>query len=437
MIESTSNRTYKFLFVLWEGGGNVPPILGLARRLVDRGNSVRVISDPANALEAKRAGCEFTSYTRAPHRHDKQAASTIVNDYDAKSPAQALYIYMDKVLAGPAFAYAQDVLEELEKHPVDVVVVSEGLFGGHFAAEKLGIPNVMVIPSGYNFYAPGMPPPGMMPKAGLVGWLQDKVYSAMFGRITAYALPGLLNARKVLGLSELQTFSQYINQLDRILLLTSSAFDFPAKLPPNVRYAGPVLDDPTLVEPWQSSNDNERPLVVVGFSTTYQKHEKLLQNVIDALGELPYNGLVTLGLTLDEKQFRVPSNVTVRQFISHAQVFPKASAVITHAGHGTVIRALANGIPLVCIPIGRDQPNNAARVVARGAGVRITPKANVTAIRNAIQQVVETPSFHENARELAQTILRDAESQTAIAELERIAGLSRIEVRSSSSVGAT
>jgi MGT family glycosyltransferase len=429
MDANNTNLPRKYLFVLWEGGGNVPPILGLARRLVERGHQVRVISDPANEREVYMAGCEFTPYIRAPHRHDKSAASTIANDYDAKSPTQALYIYMDKVLAGPALAYAQDVLEELEKHPADVVVVSEGLFGGHFAAEKLGIPSVMVIPSIYNYYAPGMPPPGMLPRSGLVGWLQDKLYAMMFRRIIAYALPGLLSARKALGLSELQTFNQFMNQLDGILLLTSSAFDFPAKLPPNARYVGPVLDDPGLVELWQPTNEDKRPLVVVGFSTTYQKHEKLLQNVIDALGELPYRGLVTLGPSLNEKQFRIPSNVTVRQFISHAQVFPQASAVITHAGHGTVIRALANGIPLICIPIGRDQPSNAARVIAHGAGLSLTLKANATVIREALQQIVETNSYHENARRLAKTILRDAQSQSAVEELERIAELPHVEMK--------
>jgi MGT family glycosyltransferase len=429
MNKNITTTPRRYLFVMWEGGGNVPPILGLARRLVQRGHSVRVMSDPANEREAREAGCEFTAYTRAPHRHDKSAASTIVNDYDAKNPAQALYIYMDKVMAGPALAYAQDVLEELEERPVDVVVVSEGLFGAHFAAEKLAIPSVMVIPSGYNFYAPGMPPPGMLPKSGLVGWVQDKVYATMFRRITAYALPGLSNARKALGLGELQSFSQFMNQLDGILLLTSAAFDFPAKLPPNVHYVGPVLDDPALVKPWQASGEDKRPLVVVGFSTTYQKHEQLLQNVIDALGELPYRGLVTLGPALDEKQFRIPANVTVRQFVSHAQIFPQAAAVVTHAGHGTVIRALANGVPLVCIPIARDQPNNAARVVARGVGVRLTPKADTMAIRSAIQKVVETPAYHENAQQLARTILSDAQSQSAVEELERIAKSPQLEMQ--------
>ena len=421
-MNETSPR--RFLFVLWEGGGNVPPILGLARRLLERGHSVRVMSDPANEPEVRGAGCEFTPYTRAPHRHDKSAASTIVNDYDAKDPSQQLFIYMDKILSGPALAYAQDVLDELDKRPVDVVVVSEGLFGGHFAAEKAGIPSVMVIPSVFNYYAPGMPPPGMMPLSGLPGWLRDKVFAIMFRRITDYARPGLQRARQALGLSEVSSFSQMLNQLDRILLLTSPAFDFPAQLPPNAHYVGPVLDDPALTEPCQSlwSDDDQRPLIVVGFSTTYQKQENLLQRVIDAVGALPYRGLVTLGPALDAKQFRTFSNVRIQQFVSHTQVFPHASAVITHAGHGTVIRALAHGLPLVCIPLSRDQPSNAARVVAHGAGLRLTSEADIKTIGSTLQQIVETPRYRQNAQRLSRIILEDARSSRAVDELERVAG---------------
>jgi UDP:flavonoid glycosyltransferase YjiC (YdhE family) len=94
--------------------------------------------------------------------------------------------------------------------------------------------------------------------------------------------------------------------------------------------------------------------------------------------------------------------------------------VVTHAGHGTVIRALANGVPLVCIPMGRDQPGNAARVVARGAGLRLTPKADVAAIRDTIQHVFSDPKFRESAQRLGKAILEDVQHSTAIKELEQI-----------------
>jgi hypothetical protein len=51
-----------FLFVVWEGGGNIPPILGLAKRMISRGHEVMVMSDPCNEPEARAAGCDFFPY---------------------------------------------------------------------------------------------------------------------------------------------------------------------------------------------------------------------------------------------------------------------------------------------------------------------------------------------------------------------------------------
>ncbi len=413
----------RFLFVLFEGGGNVPPMLGLARRLVERGHQVRVIGEPANEAESRAVGCAFTAYTRAPHRFDKSAQSTFMDDYIGKSPTESLIRFIDKVMAGPALEYAQDVLEELQSRPVDLVVVNEFLFGGLFAAEKLGIPHVMVTPGIYNFYLPGLPPPGVTPPPGPAGWLLDKVYARIFGQLLNHAQPGLQRARRGIGLDEQINVLDYLNHLERSLVLTSPAFEFQAKFPSNMRYTGPVIDDPALVEPWESpwSADDQRPLVAVSFSTTYQAHEAILQRVIDALRDLPVRGLVTLGPAIDEADLQAPPNVVMRRYVSHAQVFPQADLVITHAGHGTVIRALAHGVPLLCMPVGRDQPGNAARVTARGAGLKLAPHAESKSIRQAVQKILASPAYREKARQLGQTIVQDATASSAVTELENIA----------------
>src|SRR5207248_8948080 len=63
------------------------------------------------------------------------------------------------------------------------------------------------------------------------------------------------------------------------------------------------------------------------------------------------------------------ANVHVCASAPHSELLKQAAVVVTHAGHGTVIRALAAGVPLVCMPMGRDQNENAARVVFRGAEI--------------------------------------------------------------------
>jgi UDP:flavonoid glycosyltransferase YjiC (YdhE family) len=100
---------------------------------------------------------------------------------------------------------------------------------------------------------------------------------------------------------------------------------------------------------------------------------------------------------------------------------PQAGLVITHAGHGTVIRALAAGVPLVCIPLGRDQYDVAARVVWRGAGVKLSSKATTSALKRAIVTVLENESFRNASQRIAQAISLETAEDKAVRELEALA----------------
>lgn len=422
----------RYLFVDWEGGGNLPPALTLARQLSERGHRVRVLCDPADKEDVIATGSEFVSYTRAPHRNDKSAGSDIIRDWEATSPMDALTRSQERVMFGPALAYARDVLEELEREPADALVINRTLFGGMIAAEKAGLPFAVLMTGIYEVPHPGVPPIGLglMPARGPLGRLRDATVTQVIRYLYGRGLPALNAARSELGLDSLGHPWEQFSRANRVLVLTSAAFDFPARsLPPNVRYVGPQLDEPVWVEPWQSPwpAENTDPLVVVGFSTTQQNQAPVLHKVIEALGGLRVRGLVTVGPAIDPSIFQPPTNVTVCASVAHAQVFPQASAVMTHAGHGTVIRALAHGVPLVCLPMGRDQNDNAARVVAHGAGLRLSLKASVMQIRTAIQRVLEQPQFRERAQIMALALAADMREQRGLYELESLAN-SRIFV---------
>ena len=415
-----------FLFVLWEGGGNIPPFLGLAKRMIARGHRVIVISDPCNEPEARAAGCDFFPYVTAPHRYDKSASTTILKDYEAANTIQGFKMFLDRIACGPALQYAEDVLSVIKKIRIDVVVVNEALYGGCFAAEVMKLPCVMVVPGTCSFPAPGIPPPGMMPQKGLIGKLLDKMTSMIFKKLVAHGLPSFNDARIKLGLAPVADIIEYTYTFPRrLLIMTSPDFEFAARFPSNVRITGPILDDP-----WVSERDEIAPpadqtkLVVVAFSTTFQDQGSMLQNVIHAMAQLPYQALVTLGPAMEKSLQNVPPNVLITSFIPHSQVLPEAAAVVTHAGHGTVIRSLAFGVPLICIPMGRDQTANAARVVYRGVGVRMNKKAPATKIAAAIRGVVENPGYKTKANELSIKIREQSARQKACDELESVATFS-------------
>ena len=106
----------------------------------------------------------------------------------------------------------------------------------------------------------------------------------------------------------------------------------------------------------------------------------------------------------------------------HSEVLPHAAVVVTHGGHGTVVRALAAGVPMVVLHHGRDQADNAVRVTARGAGVSVKRNASAGGDRRTRSgRSSTTPRFRQGAARLGEAIRRDAASGALVAELEDLA----------------
>jgi UDP:flavonoid glycosyltransferase YjiC (YdhE family) len=105
----------------------------------------------------------------------------------------------------------------------------------------------------------------------------------------------------------------------------------------------------------------------------------------------------------------------------HSAVMREAALVVTHGGHGTVIRALVNRLPMLVIPHGRDQNDNAVRVTDRGAGLSLLPDASVEDIRSAGERLLQDPSFRAAALRLGDLVAAEAEQSTLVQELEAAA----------------
>jgi UDP:flavonoid glycosyltransferase YjiC (YdhE family) len=413
----------EFLFVLWAGGGNVPPQLTLAKRLVARGHRVRMLAPSVLRESIEAAGIEFEPYHEIPEHDESVPERSLVRDFDARSKLGAVAAARDNLIGAMARPVAADVLATLERRSADVVASDFALFGALFAAEKVGVPAAMLIHTIYPFPAPGLPPYGMgwSRLGGPLGRLRGAVGRLIFRQVYERPLlPRFNEVRAGLGLEPLLTFDELLARVDRALVLTSPAFDFPARLPANVEYVGPQLDPTAPTPSWESpwSPGDDRPLVVVGLSTTHQAHDRLLERVVAGLANLPVRALVTTGgMTLRSTP---PANVHVARFVPHAHVMPQAAAVVTHAGLGTVHIALAHGLPLVCLPIGRDQPDNAARVAWHGAGLRLSQNSSPAAIGAAVEKVLREPAFAASARRLAAAFAEERPADRARSTLEAI-----------------
>jgi MGT family glycosyltransferase len=254
--------------------------------------------------------------------------------------------------------------------------------------------------------------------------MRDALMRALVSRAMAPATPYLNEVRASYGLAPVATIYEQMLRADEVFLLTSPRFDFTSPaMPAQVRYAGPILDDPAWCEPWRSpwAPDDTRPLVLVGLSSTYQKQADTLRNIVEALSALPVRALVTLGLTIAPDEVEGSSNVVVVPTAPHAEILREASVLVTHCGHGTTMRGLSAGVPMVCMPMGRDQNDTAARVVHHGAGVRLSPRASAGKIRSAVEKVLGNLSYRERARELGRAISAGEGCVDMIDALERLA----------------
>lgn len=415
-----------FLFVLWSGGGNAPPQLALARRLTERGHRVRVLAPRALQTAIDAARCVFVPFHAVPEHDSSSVRDDLAKDWEARTPIGAAARVRDRLIFGSALAYAGDVAAAVAAERPDVIVTDYLLLGAYVAAERAGIPLAALIHTIYPLPARGMPPYGMgfQPARGAVGRVRDAVFARVFRRFYDARITTLNAARAASGLPPVASAFDQFARAERLLVMTSPSFDFPTDdLPANVRYIGPQLDDPAWLAPWEPpvSGADHLPLVLVSLSTTYQRQEDLLRRIIGALDGLPVRALVTLGPAAQREGLSLPSNVQVEQYVPHLHVVPHADLVVTHGGLGTVITALSFGVPLVCVPMGRDQGDNAARVVWRGAGMRCVSKASIKALRRAIRRVPEEPQFRAGARRIADSIASENGHATAIRELEALA----------------
>lgn len=411
-----------YLVTVWDAGGSVQPELALVRSLRQRGHRVVVLAGPPLREAIEATGAEFRAWRTVPHRR----AATDPDPFDdtgMKSPPALVRMLLDQLVAGPARAYAAEVGAVLEEQRFDALVASMLMLGAMAAAQARGVPVVVAVPNCYVRPCRGMPPfgTGWNPGRGPVGRARDAVVNGVGQRLWDRGLPEFNAVRADLGLPPVQHIFGQHDEAARVLVLTSEAFDFPAELPPNVRYVGPRLDDPAWAAPVEPP-PGEEPLVLVGMSSTFQDQADLLRRVVAALATLPVRGLVTTGPEIDPREVPGTGSIHVVRSAPHAALLPHTAVVVNHGGHGTVIKAVAAGVPQLVLPIGRDQPDNAARVAAAGVGLRLKPSASTSTIATAVRRLLDEPTFRTRAGILGARVRAEATSTVAVEELEVVAG---------------
>lgn len=337
-------------FITWDGGGNVPPLLGIAAELQARGHQVRVMGHAQQAEFVAIAGLPFVPFTSA-------RAFTCGGK---NGPLDYLGVFGDR-------AMGRDVLQDLRDHPADLVVVDCLLFGPIEALAASDTPYVLLEHT-YAEYFTRM-------------WMRGPMGTGLrIKRFPTRELVRRARLRVVATLPELDPATA-------------------RPRPSNVGYCGPVVKGLTATP--------DAPTVLVSLSTVnFPGMQVCLQNVLDALATLPVRGIVTTGPVIDPADLRAPANVEMHRYVPHDQLMPRASVVVGHGGHATTMLALSHDLPVLILPMHPmlDQKMVGTSLAKAGAGLVLSKRAKPGALAAAIAALLEDGPHRAAAARLGAAI---------------------------------
>ncbi|HTW13372.1 MAG TPA: nucleotide disphospho-sugar-binding domain-containing protein, partial [Solirubrobacteraceae bacterium] len=272
------------------------------------------------------------------------------------------------------------------------------------AAELQGIPRATLIPHLYPVSEPGFPPYSVgarKPRTAL-GSAFWSAFTRPLKRGLEQGRAELNEARRLVGLPPTERLHGGLSP-DLCLVATFPQLEYPREWPDSVRVVGPLLWEPPVPGP-PPLPSGAGPLVLLAPSTSHDAGQRLLMAGIEGLAGTGARVLASTDHRAPARALRADAGATrLVSWLSYAQAMPYADAVVCHAGHGTLARALCCGAPVVAIPHSGDMAENAARLDWAGAGVRLSWRLlNATTLRLAVARALDPDQpFVGNARELA------------------------------------
>ena len=365
------------LFSFAGGTGHFLPLVAFAQALERRGHLVAVTGQAAMQDVVTGRGFRFFD----------SGGSTLAAD-DVRRPLQPVDLaHEERVIAS---TYAGSVAREraarlmgliAELQPA-LIVHDEVDFGAVIAAEASGLPHVGVV---------------VLAAGGL---LRTDLVAAPLDALRAEhglaADPGLLALHRHL-----------------TLVPVPPTFRDPAHpLPETARHCQPAElgamapEGSEDVLRWLDRHP-DRPTIYLTLGTVFpQESGDLFNRALAGLAGINANIVVTTGGQLTRSELGPqPDNVWLAPFIPQHLVLPRADLVVSHAGSGSVIGALAFGVPLLLLPLGADQPLNAARCVDLGVGRVLDPLASAAMqIRGAAVGLLASPQHRAAAAKMSDEI---------------------------------
>jgi UDP:flavonoid glycosyltransferase YjiC (YdhE family) len=390
--------------------GHAFPMLALGSQLAQRGHEVKFETWERWRDDVERAGLQFVAAPEYP------VFPTV---------EQPVKPYQAVLLATPQTRSAiVDAAPDVVVH--DILTLAPAL-----AAELEGVPVATLIPHVYPAPEPGLPPYslGARPPRTPLGRALGRALRGPLERGFELGRTELNETRSRLGLDPLERLHGGISS-SLALVGTFPQLEYPRRWPSNTHVVGPLMWEPPYhdVAPPPGSH----PLTLVAPSTAHDLDHRLVRFALAGLAREPVRVLAATNRRPAAAPaagahpasarpehpgvpIPVPSNGRLVEWLSYSRSMPGCALVITHAGHGTLVRALASGCPVVAVPHSGDMAENAARADWAGVGVRLPWRLlSPTTLRLAVRRALASHRLAARAAELREwSATKDGASRAA------------------------
>jgi len=386
--------------------GHINPMTALARSLQMRGHEVIIFGIADTEARVRAAGVDFCQIGAEDYPIGKlQELDSRMADLRGLA---TLRLTLRRVQDSTRMIL-RDGPQAVRAAGVDALLVDEAEFAGN-VAEHLGLPwiSIALLPP---FVADPRYPPfwfGWQAGESRLVRLRNRAAMRLLLLMSSPIFRQISRQRKAWGL---EPFASPVDALSRLAQITqlpeALEFEIGGEKPAELHYTGPFVhagQRPAVDFQWEKLDG--RPLIYASLGTFQNGSKPIFRTIADACVGLDAQLIISVGGGFDPADLgRLPGDPMVVRFAPQLEVVKRASLVITHAGINTVLESLSEGVPLVAVPLGNDQPGVAARVKAHGAGAvvsrhRLTPAR----LRRAVTQVLQQPQYRAAAQRLQKAI---------------------------------
>jgi zeaxanthin glucosyltransferase len=387
--------------------GHYYPLTALGRRLRSRGHEVVYfqVADLEGPIRA--AGLEF----RQIGRDDFPPGTLRARDEElGKLTGLAALRCGLRGIERNAEMLFRDAPAAIRDEGVDSLIVDQIEMAGGTVAEHLGLPFVSVAVALPVNLDPSAPPVNVPwpHRTGLGARLRNWVGNTVCEWIFSGVVRTINRQRRAWGLSPARGLNAQFSGLAQVSQLPA-ALELPGRrLPPHFHHTGPWTDAAGRAPvdfPW-SRLDPDRPLVYASMGTLQNGILRTFRMIAEACAGLDVQLVISLGGGQDPALLGdLPGDPVVVGYAPQLELIRRAVLTISHGGLNTALESLAQGVPMVVLPVAYDQPGVGARVEWAGVG-RSIPAGRVTVgrLRDAVCAVLGDPAYRARARGLRSKI---------------------------------